>query len=60
MTVEEQIRELLAEVYLPAGVDLWLRSRNRYLDMQVPAELIASGRSAEVLEAVKYITGGAW
>lgn len=57
---EKRIRELLAEVYLPEGVETWLHSRNRSLDMEVPALLISSGRSSEVLEAVKYIAGGAW
>lgn len=60
MSDEARIRELLSEVYLPEGVEVWLNSRNRSLGMEVPAQLISSGRFSEVLEVAKFIAGGAW
>jgi hypothetical protein len=59
----ERIHECLNEVYRPAGVRLWLASRNRNLDMQIPAALISSGRLSAVsavLAEAERLTGGGW
>lgn len=45
-------RALLADVYRPAGIDVWMNSRNRELSGAVPKDLIAAGRSAEVLAVI--------
>lgn len=60
---EARIQELLAEVYLPTGVETWLYSRNRNLGGKTPASLIDSGRLSAVsavLAEAERLSGGAW
>lgn len=58
--VEKRVRELLAEVYLPEGVDIYMSHPNRNLGMKTPTELIAVGQGETVLAEVKYLTGAGW
>lgn len=51
----DTIREQLGEVYMPEGVELWLTSRNGWLDNQRPVDLINDGRADEVQAAVDRI-----
>jgi hypothetical protein len=55
----EAATALLDEVYLPEGVQIWLTSRNRNLDMQRPIDLIESD-AERVLAEVHRLVGGAW
>jgi hypothetical protein len=57
---EQRVRELLSEVYLPEGVDIYMGHPNRNLGMKTPAELIAAGQGEIVLAEVKYLTGAGW
>lgn len=60
ITVERRIRELLSEVYLPAGVDIWLAGRNRNLGDRAANDLIAADEGELVLSEVQRLVGGAW
>ena len=64
MTVNQKLRDhieaLLAEVYEPEGVQVWLDSRNRWLGMKRPVDLIEEGRGEDVLAAAERLVGGAW
>lgn len=55
----EAVAVLLAEVYLPEGVQIWLTSRNRNLDMQRPVDLLESDPERVLAEA-RRLVGGAW
>jgi hypothetical protein len=50
----------LSEVYKPEGVLIWLRGRNRNLELFTPLELIAVGREAEVRAEIERLVGGSW
>lgn len=58
--IRAQVEALLAEVYLPEGVQIWLTSRHRWLGMERAADLIEDGRGAEVLAAAERLVGGSW
>jgi len=58
--VEARIRCLLAEVYRPEGIDIYMTSRNEDFYGRVPRDLIDAGLGEEVLEHVEYLAGGAW
>jgi hypothetical protein len=45
----QQITTLLRVVYTDEGVNTWLRSRNRHLDMRRPMDLISEGQTDRVL-----------
>lgn len=55
----EAVTALLDEVYIPEGVQIWLTSRNRNLDMQRPIDLLESD-AERVLAEVRRLVGGAW
>jgi transcriptional regulator with XRE-family HTH domain len=50
--------ELLSDSYTDEGIDIWLHSRNRNLDMRRPIELITEGQIDRVLEEAKWVAGG--
>lgn len=50
--------ELLADLYDPADVREWLRSRQRLLEDRIPAHLIQQGRTEEVLRALRALLDG--
>lgn len=60
-STERQLLELefvidkLADLYEPHDARLWLFSRQRLLDDQVPAELIQQGRVDDVLAVVNQL-----
>lgn len=56
----DQVEALLAEVYLPEGVQIWLHSQHRWFGMERAVDLIEDGRGAEVLAAAECLVGGAW
>lgn len=56
---EPEIREALAEVYRPEGVEIWLHAGNKLLDGAVPADLIARGDGAMVLDVIEMLATGA-
>lgn len=58
--IEARVRELLGEIYLPEGVDIWLSSPHRWLGGERGIDLINSGRGDEVLAAAERLVGGAW
>jgi|SRR6266853_209330 transcriptional regulator with XRE-family HTH domain len=57
-STEKQLLELewvidqLGELYEPKEARLWLFSRQKALDGQIPAELIAQGQNEKVLEVI--------
>lgn len=55
-----QLRSMLSEVYVPAGVEIWMRSRQQQFDGLTVAEMIESGRYHEVLAAAEQLTTGAY
>jgi transcriptional regulator with XRE-family HTH domain len=50
--------ELLRDSYTDEGIDIWLRARNRNLDMRRPIDLITEGQVDEVIEQAKWVAGG--
>lgn len=50
--------DLLQDSYTPEGIEIWLRSRNRNLDMQRPIDLLVEGRFDEVLDEARWVAGG--
>lgn len=58
VTVPASLVALLAEVYRPEGVRLWLRGRHRLLDERRPIDLIAEGRTEEVEAIVHGLIDG--
>lgn len=52
------IVELLGDSYTEEGIEIWLHSRNRNLDMARPIDLLTEGRIDEVLEQARWVAGG--
>lgn len=65
-TTEKQLLELewvieqLADFYDPQEARLWLFSRQKLLAGQIPAELIAQGKSDEVLAVISQLRDGVY
>lgn len=49
---------VLADTYTDEGIDIWLRARNRNLDMQRPIDLLTAGHFDEVLAEARWVAGG--
>jgi transcriptional regulator with XRE-family HTH domain len=49
---------LLGDSYTDEGIDIWLHSRNRNLDMQRPVDLIVDGEIDKVIDEAKWVAGG--
>lgn len=58
--VEREVRELLSDVYLPEGVDIWITHSNRNLRGFTPREMLDVGETEPVLQEAKRVAGGAW
>ncbi|MCV7053556.1 DUF2384 domain-containing protein [Mycobacterium heidelbergense] len=52
------IVELLGDSYTDEGIDIWLHSRNRNLNMRRPIDLLTEGQVDQVLDQVKWVAGG--
>ena len=52
------IVELLSDSYTDEGIDIWLHSRNRNLDMRRPIDLLMEGQVDQVLDEAKWVAGG--
>ena len=52
------IVELLSDSYTDEGIDIWLHSRNRNLDMRRPIDMLTEGQVDRVLEEAKWVAGG--
>jgi hypothetical protein len=52
------IVELLSDSYTEEGIDIWLHSRNRNLDMRRPIDMLTEGQVDRVLEEAKWVGGG--
>jgi transcriptional regulator with XRE-family HTH domain len=52
------IVELLGDSYTEEGIDIWLHSRNRNLDMRRPIDMLTEGQVDRVLEQAKWVAGG--
>jgi DNA-binding transcriptional regulator YiaG len=50
--------DLLSDSYTDEGIDIWLHSRNRNLEMQRPIDLITQGELDLVLAEAKWVAGG--
>lgn len=50
--------ELLSDSYTDEGIDIWLRARNRNLDMRRPIDLIMEGQIEQVIQQAKWVAGG--
>ena len=65
-TAERQLLELewvieqLADFYQPQEARLWLLSRQKLLGGQIPADLIAAGKSDEVLRVISQLREGVY
>lgn len=52
------IIELLSDSYTDEGIDIWLRARNRNLNMRRPIDLIVEGQIDTVIDEAKWVAGG--
>lgn len=52
------IVDLLSDAYTQEGIDIWLHSRNRNLDMQRPIDLLKEGEVDQVLDQARWVVGG--
>lgn len=52
------IVDVLRDSYTPEGIQIWLRSRNRNLDLQRPIDLLLSGDATAVLDEARWVAGG--
>lgn len=49
---------LLSDTYTDEGVNIWLHSRNRNLEMSRPIDLIRNGAIEQVIDEANWVTGG--
>ena len=49
---------LLSDSYTDEGIDIWLHSRNRNLEMQRPIDLIVGGEIDKVIDEAEWVAGG--
>ena len=56
----EYIIEQLSDLYEPQDARLWLYSRQKLLSGLTPAELIQSGRTAEVIAVIDQLRDGVY
>lgn len=54
----EYIADQLSDFYEPADVRLWLFSRQKLLNGEIPAELIQKGRANEVIAVIDQLRDG--
>jgi len=54
----EYVIDQLSDFYEPQEARLWLFSRQRLLDSEIPAELIQQGRTQEVLSMISQLRDG--
>ena len=52
------IIDQLNDSYTDEGIEIWLHSRNRNLDMRRPIDMLVEGRIDEVLEQARWVAGG--
>lgn len=52
------IIDQLRDSYNDEGIQIWLHSRNRNLDMRRPIDLLTEGRIDEVLDEARWVAGG--
>jgi hypothetical protein len=57
---DETLRRLLAEVYRPEGVEIWLTSKHKQFGGLTIDEMKAAGRMNEVFTVVHQLTDGAF
>lgn len=50
--------QLLSDSYTDEGIDIWLHSRNRNLDLRRPVDLLVEGRIDDVIDQAKWVAGG--
>jgi hypothetical protein len=60
ITAVEGLGQILEDSLTPAGIDQWLRSRNRMLGGRRPLDLMDEGDSAVVREAARAFVDGAY
>ena len=58
--IYEKIRDGLAEIYTPEGVDIWLASEHKRWDGWTVSEMVNHGRGDEVLAAIDQLASGAF
>lgn len=56
---EQRARRLLAEVYEPEGVELWMRGRKASLEGLTPEEAIKRGAANVVFNLIGQMISGA-
>ncbi|WP_157680189.1 antitoxin Xre/MbcA/ParS toxin-binding domain-containing protein [Mycobacterium dioxanotrophicus] len=54
----DRVREAALEIYTDEGVEVWMESPNRMLDMRSPRSLIESGEVGRVLAYIEFLAEG--
>lgn len=60
MNEREQIEAVLATVYKPEGVKLWMEGRHKLLDNERPVDLLKAGEAERVLAVAEGLADGAY
>lgn len=58
MSEEAEARALLAEVYRPEGVELWMNGHLRSLGGECPLDLIRRGEGHRVFARIRQLVDG--
>jgi hypothetical protein len=58
--LKERIVHILEDSLTPAGIDQWLRARNRMLNGRAPMDLIDEDETASVEEAARAFVDGTY
>jgi uncharacterized protein (DUF2384 family) len=54
------VRDLLSEVYLPEGIEIWLQAPNKNLGNWRPCDLIERGDPGLVVEEINRLRTGSF
>ena len=58
--LKERVVQILEDSLTPAGIDQWVRARNRMLDGRAPMDLIDEDETERVEEAARDFVDGAY
>lgn len=53
----DRIRRALSDVYLPEGVDIWMKAAQRRFDGLTALQMIEAGRAGEVFTVAESLSG---
>ena len=58
MSEEQAVRKALAEIYTDEGIEIFMTSRNRLLDMRCPIDLVREGDTDRLFAYIDAMAEG--